>query len=162
PWVARLAAVLADASCAPVLVALGAARDEAAPLVPAAARIVEVAEWAEGLSATLRAALRAAEATDATAALVVPVDVSDLPVSVCRRVLDAGAGPERLARAVFGDAPGHPVLLGRAHWARLAAQLEGDRGAGGYLAAHDAARVRCEDLWDGADHDVPPDYAPSR
>ena len=34
------------------------------------------------------------------------------------RVLETATGPRSLARASYDDAPGHPVVLGRAHWAR--------------------------------------------
>ncbi|MGB4778801.1 nucleotidyltransferase family protein, partial [Microbacterium sp.] len=81
PWVVRAVTTLREAGCAPVIVCLGAARAQAASLVPAEATIVEVPEWAEGLSASVRAGLRAAAACDATAALVIPVDVPGLPAS---------------------------------------------------------------------------------
>ena len=45
--------MLRAAGCAPVLVALGAAADEARGLVPADADIVIVEDWPEGLSASL-------------------------------------------------------------------------------------------------------------
>lgn len=153
-WVARAVRTLTDAGCSLVLVALGAARDEAAPLVPAPARIVLVVDWAEGLAATLRASLAAAEDTDAVAALVVPVDVPDLPASVCRRLL-GHASTGALVRAVYRGEPGHPVLIGRGHWPELARTASGDRGAGPYLRAHGARAIECSDLWHGADVDRP-------
>lgn len=153
-WVARAVRTLADAGCSPVLVALGAARDDAAPLVPAPARIVPVADWSEGLGATLRAALAAAGDTDAVAVLVVPVDVPDLPASVCRRLL-GHSSRGALVRAVYRGEPGHPVLIGRDHWPELARTASGDRGAGPYLRANAADEIECADLWHGADVDRP-------
>lgn len=153
-WLVRTVQTLSDAGCAPVLVALGAA-PQAAALLPPGAIAVPVPGWAEGVSASLRAALAAAAATQAEAAIVVPVDTPALPASAVRRVASAAAGPGALARATYRGEPGHPVLLGRAHWADVAASVTGDRGAGGYLAARHALEVPCDDLWSGADVDTP-------
>ncbi|WP_243076067.1 NTP transferase domain-containing protein [Microbacterium sp. SS28] len=154
PWVARAVQTLTDAGCRRVVVALGAAATEARVLVPAAAEVVEVPDWAEGLSATLRAGLRAAVA-GADAAVVVPVDTPELPASAVRRVV-AAAGPARraLAQAVYGGEPGHPVFIGADHVDALVDGLSGDRGARRFLVAHGAVEVECEDLWSGADVDT--------
>lgn len=151
-WVTLAAAVLAAAGCDPVLVALVARRDEAAPLVPEAAHIVPVEGWAGGLSETLRCALAAAAETDAVAALLVPVDTPELPATACARLL-RGAAPDSLARAVYRGEPGHPVLVGREHWRELAGTVSGDQGAGPFLRARGARAVECSDLWHGGDID---------
>lgn len=153
PWVARAVAALRDGGCDPLLVALGAGAPEARALVPRGATPIVVADWAEGIAATVRASLAAAAGTDAVAAVLVPVDTPDMPAAVVRR-LAADAYDAVLRRAVYDGAPGHPVVVGRRHWEDLAAALEGDRGAAAYLAAHDAERIACADLWDGADVDV--------
>lgn len=154
PWIELIAGVLACAGCRPVLVALGAAREDASRLVPASARIVPVAGWAEGLGASVRAALTAAGETGAEAALVVPVDVPELPASVCERLLREAA-PGALVRAVYRGEPGHPVLLGRDHWPGVIGAASGDRGAGPYLRAYAAREAECSDLWHGGDVDRP-------
>ncbi|PZU46977.1 MAG: hypothetical protein DI566_06570 [Microbacterium sp.] len=157
PWIDRAAQTLAAAGCTPVLIVLGAARDEAAPLVPPGAVIVDAVDWAGGLSASVRAALAAAAETDADAALMIPVDVPDLPASACLRVLEAAdAAPvatAALAQATYDGAPGHPALIGRAHWPAVSAAVTGDRGAGPYLRAHGALEIECGDLWHGRDVD---------
>ena len=55
---------------------------------------------------------------------------------------DAGAD---LAVAGYEDGTGHPVLLGRAHWAGVADAADGDVGARPYLAAHadEVVKVDC-------------------
>ena len=58
-----------------------------------------------------------------------------------------------LARAAYDGVPGHPVLLGRDHWAGVAAAATGDRGARDYLAAADVVLVECGDLASGRDVD---------
>jgi len=153
PWSRRAVRTLRDAGCDPVIVVLGAAAEEAALLVPPDAVVVRVADWQRGLSASVRAGLEAAAASGAVAALVVPVDVPDLPASACRRVM-RGADTDALRQSTYRGAPGHPVVIGRSHWSAVTARLDGDRGAGGYLAAHGAVRVECADLWHGRDRDT--------
>ena len=55
PWIELAVRMLREAGCDRVLVALGASADAARALVPADARPLVVAGWAEGLSASLRA-----------------------------------------------------------------------------------------------------------
>ena len=160
PWIARAVATLRGGGCDEVLVALGAGRAEAAPLVPPGAVAVEVPQWVSGVSASIRAALGTASAGAAAAALIVPVDTPTMPAAVVTR-LAAVAGRDALARAVYAGAPGHPVLIGRKWWDAVAAAVTGDRGAGPYLAAHAATRIECGDLWDGADIDRPLAPAPA-
>ncbi|QRY39747.1 nucleotidyltransferase family protein [Microbacterium hominis] len=158
PWLARAVRTLRSAGCDPVLVVLGAAADDAAVHVPREAVVVRAPRWREGLSASVRASLDAAAGTAAVAALLVPVDVPELPASACRRVM-RDAGPSSLRRARYAGAPGHPVLIGRDHWGPLGASLRADRGAGGYLRAHGAEAVECADLWHGRDVDRRPTEA---
>ena len=163
PWVARAVRTLRDAGCSSVLVATGAAADEVAALVPPGATVVRVPDWSDGLSATVRAGLAAARETDAEAIVIVPVDAPDLPMAAVRRVISAaGERPEAaLVQAAYHGVPGHPALLGRAHWDSAAATMRADRGAGTYLASHGAQMIECSDLWSGADVDErePPGYA---
>ncbi len=69
--------------------------------------------------------------------------------------------PDALARATYHAQPGHPVVLGRDHWAAVLAQLGGDQGAARYLAEHDTITVECGDLADGRDVDTPEARRPS-
>jgi CTP:molybdopterin cytidylyltransferase MocA len=164
PWLATAIRALADAGCSPVLVVLGASADEAAALLgtlpeSADAVVVRADDWADGMSASLRAALRAAAALDPppVALAVVPVDVPDLDAGTVRRVLDvAPVDPATLRQAVFRGRPGHPALLGRAHWAPLAGEVRGDAGARAYLAARDAHLVEAADISSGEDVDRRP------
>ncbi|MFH8251681.1 NTP transferase domain-containing protein [Microbacterium sp. B2969] len=155
PWIARAVGTLRDAGCRRIVVTLGAGVDEARSLVPADAEIVFVADWAAGLSASLRAGLIAAEAAEA--AVILPVDTPATPVAAVRRVVEAS--PDlmiALVQAVYRGAPGHPVLIGSAHFATLASGISGDVGARPYLRAHGALEVECADLWSGADMDTRP------
>lgn len=153
PWVEKAVRALRDGGCEPVFVVLGAAAGDAAPLVPEGATVVRAEGWPEGVSASLRAGLDAVASTAASAVMVVPVDTPELPVAAVAR-LASRAAADALAFAAYGGAPGHPVVIGRAHWAALAAEVSGDVGARPYLRSHDAEAVECGDLWSGADRDV--------
>ncbi|WP_353807217.1 nucleotidyltransferase family protein [Agromyces sp. SYSU T00194] len=157
PWVELAVRMLREAGCASVLVVLGAEADAARELVPEGARVAEHPGWRDGLGSTVRRALEVAADAPADAVLLTLVDLPGLPASVARRVLAAAPDDLRasLARAVFGGRPGHPVLVGRDHWARLAETLHGDAGASAYLRAHDARAVECGDLAGGEDRDRP-------
>ena len=142
-WLEHACRTLLDGGCARVVVVLGAAPD--AP-IPVDARITSIvaADWAQGMSHSLRAAL---DAATGEAALVSLVDLPGLPVSVVERVL-AADGP--LRQAVYAGRPGHPVYIDSSHWTL---PLSGDRGARAYLATHGATEVECGDLWHGDDVD---------
>ncbi|MFZ5870869.1 MAG: nucleotidyltransferase family protein [Actinomycetota bacterium] len=158
-WLADRVRALGDGGCAPVVVVLGAAADEARVLVPAGTLVVVAADWAEGMGASLRAGLDAAAVLEPApdAVLVALVDTPGLTAAaVSRLVASAGRDPRAaLAQAVYTGQPGHPVLIGRDHWPGVRSVARGDRGARDYLAARDVALVECGDVGDGADVDRP-------
>lgn len=159
PWVRRAAELLAEGGCTPVLVVLGAEAEQAREQLPPHVESVVATDWVDGMGASLRAGLTAlpqlAEGVDAT--LVLLVDLPDLVPAVVRRVAEHAA-PQALARATYGDTAdarhGHPVLIGRDHWAGAAATASGDRGARDYLDTHGVISVDCSDLASGADVDT--------
>ncbi|MGW5111497.1 nucleotidyltransferase family protein [Nocardia sp. NPDC004123] len=146
--------------------------------LPEGVQPVWAADWDLGLSASTRAGLAAAAApglsTGSTTATppnhstapaelvaIMPVDTPDVGPAVVERVIAAARASEsRLARAFFGTTPGHPVVLGRAHWAGVCASAEGNSGAGTYLRQRaDMVCVTCDDLATGIDRDYPADSA---
>ena len=135
-------------------VVLGAGADDAIGLVPDGAVVTRARDWADGMSASLRAGLAAAGHTAAGAVVVTLVDTPGVTGAAGARLVDR-AGPGNLARAAYGGRPGHPVLLGRSHWDAVTTGLTGDAGARGYLAAHPHALVECGDVADGTDIDTP-------
>ncbi len=153
-WLVRSVAALVDGGCEAVTVVLGAAVDDAGPLLPDGVAVVVAEDWDEGMAASLRAGLAALPAGP-DAALVSLVDLPDVDARVVRRVV-AAAGPGELARAAYDGVPGHPVLLGRDHWAGVAATATGDAGARDYLRGRDVTLVECGDLATGRDVDRPP------
>ncbi len=162
-WLNRAVDSLGAAGCEPVIVVLGAEADRAARILDQRSssrlpvRCVEAVDWSEGMGASLRRGLAAAADTDATTAVITLVDLTDVGPDVVKRVLDTvGDEPCGLGRAAYKGRPGHPVVLGRDHWAAVAGDAAGDSGARDYLAAHDVAMVECGDLASGADIDTPP------
>lgn len=156
PWLVHGVATLREGGCDDVTVVLGAAADEAAALVPDGVDVVVADDWASGMSASLRAGLDALGGSAADVALVTLVDLPDVHADVVRRVLAAATGAATLARATFEGRPGHPVALGRDHWAGVTGAASGDAGARDYLATHDVLGVECGDLATGRDVDRPP------
>jgi CTP:molybdopterin cytidylyltransferase MocA len=153
----RAAGTLHEAGCGPVVVVLGAAAArirETARL--AGVTVVQNPEWDTGMASSLRAGLAALAGTGAPAAVVLLVDMPGVTAEAVRRVARLAA-PGVLAMAGYGDRRGHPVLLGREHWAGVAASAVGDSGARDYLRAH-ASEVRvmpCGDVADDRDLDFP-------
>ena len=144
--------------CDPVVLVLGARADEVqhrADLGEAA--VVVNAEWETGMASSLRAGLTALgeRADPIDAAVVVLVDMPGMTRAALARLAE-GAGPRSLAVARYDGVRGHPVLLGRDHWAGVVETATGDEGARRYLAAHDVVEVDCTGLADPTDLDVPP------
>jgi nicotine blue oxidoreductase len=150
-WLLR--SVQSLAACAEVVVVLGAEAERAAALLPMSVARVRADDWAEGMGASLRAGLSALAPTHHAVALVSLVDLPDVDAAVVARLAAAATGPDVLARAAYDGVPGHPVLIGRDHWAGVVATATGDRGARDYLAAHEVVLVECGDLATGVDVD---------
>ncbi|AFR48385.1 nucleotidyltransferase family protein [Gordonia sp. KTR9] len=150
-WLECAVAALRDGGCAEVAVAMGAAVVEP----PAGAEALIVEDWADGVGASVSAALRWAIARPAAAGLAVHVvDTPDTGPEVTRRVLDAASGDRGvLARAVFDGRPGHPVYIGADHFASALRVIGGDVGAQVYLRSQAVTPVECGDLSTGEDID---------
>jgi CTP:molybdopterin cytidylyltransferase MocA len=160
PWLTRAVHLLDDGGCDDVVVVLGASAPEAVRLLQvledtAGVEVVLADRWEEGMGASLDAGLAALDAGPAQAALVSLVDLPDLVPEVVRRVRAGGDGPAALARASYDGVPGHPVLIGREHWAGVRASAVGDQGARDYLATRSVRLVECGDLASGDDVDTP-------
>ena len=150
-WLLR--AVQSLRPCAGIVVVLGADAEAAAALLPMSVSRIRADDWSEGMGASLRAGLTALAPTTYDAVLVSLVDLPDVDAAVVARLVATASGPGDLARASYDGRPGHPVLIGRDHWAGVVETATGDRGARDYLATRDVALVECGDLASGADVD---------
>ena len=153
-WLRSAVSALDGGGCDDIVVVLGAAIVD----VPSPARPVVASDWADGMSASLRAGISAIESGPAEYAVLITVDTPDIGAAVIRRVLAAAsASSSGLARAGYGERPGHPVVVARRHWRDLVARAEGDEGGRAFLQQRDdVAWVDCADLASGADIDVNP------
>lgn len=128
----RRAAEAAAASQADEVVAVlpPGATARAAALAGAAVRVVEAAEAASGMAASIRAGLGAID-PGADAVVLLLADMPEVGAAQIDRVI-AAFDPEdgrEITRAVAQDGtPGHPVLFGRRFFESLAG-LRGDVGA---------------------------------
>ncbi len=112
--------------------------------------VVVAEDWADGISASLRAGIAALAEADA-----VVLTLGDQPrvgSEAIEAVLAAGAP----ARAVYDGAPGHPVLIGRDLFPEVA-RLTGDQGARDVLADHGVTEVDLTALGGSQDVDTPAD-----
>ena len=153
-WLVRGVELLRDGGCARITVVLGAEAVQAMSLLVDLEVDVAVADdWAEGMGASLRTGLRSLDASGDDGVVLTLVDLPDLVPEVVARVISAGDGTTALARAAYDGRPGHPVLLGRDHWAGVIETAVGDQGARAYLADRDVTLVECADLATGRDVD---------
>jgi nicotine blue oxidoreductase len=152
--------VLREAGLASAYVVQGAAAITGTDAV-----VVDNPDWATGMGSSLRAGLAALPA-DVDAALVLLVDQPGLTAAAVRRVLEpAGAGaPEAVVVATYDGRRGHPVLLGRGHWAAISDGAVGDAGARAFMAARPelVVEVECGDVASGDDVDTAEDLRKSR
>jgi molybdenum cofactor cytidylyltransferase len=151
-WLDIAVAALRDGGCDDVVLVLGAAQVTPPPDVTA----ITARDWHLGLSASLRAGLAAAESMHADYAVVHVVDTPDVGAAVVARVVGRALTSESgIARAYFGNRPGHPAVLARRYWPDVLAAVSGDRGAGAFLSGRrDVEIVDCADLAGGQDIDV--------
>ncbi|PZG92182.1 4-diphosphocytidyl-2C-methyl-D-erythritol synthase [Streptomyces sp. NTH33] len=160
PLVEHAAGVLRAAGCERVHVVLGARAGD----VRERARLedcvlVDNPEWERGMGSSLRAGLDSLAGTEARAALVLLVDQPGVGVEAVARVRAAYRDETSLVSAAYEGVRGHPVLLGAAHWAGIAASATGDRGARAYLRAHEESvtLVECGDVAQPYDIDTEAD-----
>jgi CTP:molybdopterin cytidylyltransferase MocA len=148
----------ARAVCDPVLVVLGAqAVDVWRRADLDGATVLANKDWETGMASSLRTGLDGLRGYPARvdAALVTLVDMPGMTPAALARMAEHAA-PDALAVATYDGVRGHPVLLGREHWAGVIETATGDEGARRYLAAREVTEVDCTGLADPADLDVPP------
>jgi CTP:molybdopterin cytidylyltransferase MocA len=152
----------ATAVCDPVLVVLGArAVDVWRSADLGGATVLANADWETGMASSLRTGLDGLRGWPGRvdAVLVLLVDMPGMTPAALARM--AGyAAPDALAVPTYDGVRGHPVLIGRDHWAGVAASATGDEGARRYLAEHPVTEVDCTGLADPVDLDVPPGAPP--
>jgi molybdenum cofactor cytidylyltransferase len=145
-----------------VVVVLGCEAERVAwaisPLAGARLRLVVADDWAQGLSASLRAGLRSLPA-DSAGFLLFLGDMPLIPPDLPPRVLAALGGGAAAAQPFHGDTPAHPVGFSAALYPELRT-LKGDAGAGALLRGRPGVvRLPCGDAGAVFDVDRPGDAA---
>lgn len=119
-----------DARVAEVLVVVGADGARIAGLMPAddRIRVVHNPDHPNGMSTSIGAALRAASG-DSIGAVILLGDEPEITAGHVDSLVAAFRSRRgRAVRALYEGRPGHPVVIGRELWDRLA-QVTGDVGA---------------------------------
>jgi molybdenum cofactor cytidylyltransferase len=130
PLIAHVADAIAMAELPPPVVVLGARADAVrAALGDRPATFVTAADYAEGLSRSLRAGIAAAPAEWASAIIC----LADMPRITPDLLRALAAAPGDIALPVWAGKRGNPVRFSRTHFARLMA-LDGDVGGKAVLA----------------------------
>lgn len=111
-----------------------------------------------GMGSSVALGFAALEQYEADSAWLWPVDHPAVQVETLNRLI-AGLGTHEVAQPRFGDRGGHPPLVARRLWPRLAAcgSLEG--GARAVFAKADVVRVEVDDQGVIRDVDTPADRA---
>ncbi len=150
---------LADAPVDEAVVVVG---DEAKRMreacEPYGFEVVENPDWAEGISTSVQAGLRAL-GPRTRAAVVLLADQPLVGAGTVGRLLAAFEGGARVAAATYGGELRNPVLFSREVWPLLMTELSGDEGARSFLRRHPelVTRVPCDGVGDPADVDTAED-----
>ncbi|MCX4749820.1 nucleotidyltransferase family protein [Kitasatospora sp. NBC_01287] len=161
PLVEHAVRTVRDGGCSPVLVVLGAARDQVLATAGLdGCTVLANPDWAQGMGGSLRAGLAALPA-DCSGVLVSLVDTPGVTPAAVARLLAAHRAGAALAAAAYQGRRGHPVLIGAAHLAEAAAGARGDAGARSLLTDRQAELllVECGDIAVPDDLDTPADLA---
>jgi len=127
--VARVVELARASGVSPVIVATGHDGDRIARAAGTGVRLAPAPDWESGMSATLRAGLRAVPG-EATAVLLFLADMPDPRIETLHALLRAfeEAPDAPLVAPVYRGRRGHPVVLPRRLFDRVM-DLQGDRGA---------------------------------
>lgn len=119
-------------------------------------RVVTNPEPSRGMASSVALGFAALTSPQLTAAWLWPVDHPDVCAATLRALI-AALGDHDAAQPRLGDRGGHPPLVARALWARLAECAEVDGGARAVIAASRVARVAVDDPGVVRDIDTPED-----
>jgi CTP:molybdopterin cytidylyltransferase MocA len=156
PLIAATLSGLRGAPVDEIIVVVGAEGERLRSITTAYdTRIVENPDWAEGMSTSVRAGLRACS-PDARAAVVCLADQPLVGAEAVERLVEAFKHGARVAVATYGGEMRNPVLFARGVWPLLLCEMSGDRGARMFLKHRQGTvtEVACDDVADPADIDT--------
>jgi nicotine blue oxidoreductase len=154
----RAVETLRAAGCSPIIVVLGARADDVRQqVVLDEVRVVVNDAWAEGMSTSFRAGLRACE--ECAAAVVAVVDQPGMTPAAVRRLIDEWKSSHRpIAVSAYDGAWRNPVLFAADVFDEVTGAVEGDIGAKPWLQSNPdrVLAVEVGDIADPTDIDTPP------
>ncbi len=156
PLIAATLSGLRGAPVDEIIVVVGAEGERLRSITVAyETRIIENPDWAEGMSTSVRAGLRACT-SDARAAVVCLADQPLVGAVAVERLVEAFEQGATVAVATYGGEMRNPVLFARGVWPLLLREMSGDRGARVFLKHHQGivTEVACDDVADPADVDT--------
>ena len=156
PLIAATLSGLRGAPVDEIIVVVGAEGERLRSITAAyETRIIENPDWAEGMSTSVRAGLRACT-SDARAAVVCLADQPLVGAVAVERLVEAFEQGATVTVATYGGEMRNPVLFARGVWPLLLREMSGDRGARVFLKHHReiVTEVSCDDVADPADVDT--------
>jgi CTP:molybdopterin cytidylyltransferase MocA len=156
PLIAATLSGLRGAPVDEIIVVVGAEGERLRSITAAyKTRIIENPDWAEGMSTSVRAGLRACT-SDARAAVVCLADQPLVGAVAVERLVEAFEQGATVTVATYGGEMRNPVLFARGVWPLLLREMSGDRGARVFLKHHRevVTEVSCDDVADPADIDT--------
>lgn len=159
PLIEASLSTLADAPVDETVVVVGdGAQGIREACEPYGFEVVENPDWAEGISTSVKAGIRAL-GQRTRAAVVLLADQPLVGAGAVERLLAAFEEGARVAAATYGGELRNPVLFTREVWPLLMSELSGDEGARSFLRRHPelVSRVPCDGVGDPADVDTAED-----
>jgi CTP:molybdopterin cytidylyltransferase MocA len=146
----RSVRILREAGLTKVFVVLGAWVGE----VPQAT-VIENPDFASGMASSLRTGLVFLSTREPQLERVVITLVDHIGLST-EAITEITGGQGDLIQSTYEGESGHPVVIGREHWAALINEVTGDTGAKNYLTRNNATRVELGKFATNADLDHRP------
>jgi molybdenum cofactor cytidylyltransferase len=147
-----------EAAADPVIAVLGAYIEQIRQILPPQVKVVENSEWQSGMASSIRAGIRALDATD-QGVLLLTCDQPRLTTHHLRALLAAfSSEPPVIAASRYSGKRGIPAAWPRSLFPSLAA-LEGDKGARAILAQPPCELIEVEFPGGDVDIDLPDDIA---
>ncbi|HEY3831137.1 MAG TPA: nucleotidyltransferase family protein [Acidimicrobiia bacterium] len=143
PLVAHALDAAVTSALAPVVLVVGHEADAVSAVAPEGVQVVHNDRWADGISSSLHAALRALEPEPADGVVIGLADQPLVGAEAWRRIGAAYTDGATLAVATYGAKRGNPVLLARTMWPD-ALELRGDEGARQLFRDHEVVEVPCD------------------
>jgi molybdenum cofactor cytidylyltransferase len=145
-----------EAGASRIIVVLGAYAETILPAIDGLDNVMIVIndDWHTGIASSLRTGIAEAMTRSIDGALFMTIDQPLVDASVLSHLIDAFRTGRTIAAAEYNGVTGVPALIGREHLTDLANAVTGDRGASGWLCAHDDSVTRVSLTVEGIDADT--------